>query len=165
VIDDPDDFLEIAFNELLSDYPLGDLPPVEVKTDKFRAVAQNFFTMPIQLLMDLKAAQLDGDGSDILILFDACEMAFSEEDFDRLADLNIKDFIDVVHAWVNWNQKSQWGSISPASSVGCCRRMPCAGTVIEGRNASGIGSAIKTLHENTRRPPCTVRLIANNGSF
>ena len=103
--DDPDDFLEIAFNELLSDYPLGDLPPVEVKTDKFRAVAQNFFTMPIQLLMDLKAAQLDGDGSDILILFDACEMAFSEEDFDRLADLNIKDFIDVVHAWVNWNQK------------------------------------------------------------
>ena len=28
--DEPDDFLEIAFNELLSDYPLGDLPPVEV---------------------------------------------------------------------------------------------------------------------------------------
>ena len=91
--------------ELLKDYNSGELPPVEVKTDKFRAVAKNFFTMPIQLLMDLKAAQLDNDGSEILILFDACEMAFSEEDFDRLADLNIKDFIDVVHAWVNWNQK------------------------------------------------------------
>jgi len=105
VIDDPEDFLNLCFEELLKDYNSGELPPVEVKTDKFRAVAKNFFTMPIQLLMDLKAAQLDGDGSEILILFDACEMAFSEEDFDRLADLNIKDFIDVVHAWVNWNQK------------------------------------------------------------
>jgi len=66
--DDPDDFLEFAFDDLLKDYPLGDLPPVEVKTDKFRGVATNFFAMPIQLLMDLKAAQIDDDGSDILIL-------------------------------------------------------------------------------------------------
>ena len=103
--DDPDDFLEFAFDDLLKDYPLGDLPPVEVKTDKFRGVATNFFAMPIQLLMDLKAAQLDDDGSDILILFDACEFAFSEEDFERLSDLNIRDFVRVVHAWVSWNQK------------------------------------------------------------
>mgnify|MGYP003674427681 CR=1 FL=1 len=103
--DDPDDFLEAAFDDLLKDYPLGDLPPVEVKTDKFRGVATNFFAMPIQLLMDLKAAQIDNDGSDILILFDACEMAFGEEDFERLSDLNIADFVRVVHAWVTWNQK------------------------------------------------------------
>ena len=103
--DGEDDFLDSIFDELLKGYPLGDLPPVEVKTDKFRAVAKNFFAMPIQLLMDLKAAQLDGDGSDILILFDACELAFEEEDFDRLSDLNIKDFIKVIQAWVSWHEK------------------------------------------------------------
>jgi len=40
VIDDPEDFLNLCFEELLKDYNSGELPPVEVKTDKFRAVAQ-----------------------------------------------------------------------------------------------------------------------------
>ena len=103
--DESDDFMDTLFQDLLDGYPSGDLPPVEVKTSKFRGVAKNFFAMPIQLLMDLKAAQLDNDGSDILILFDACEIAFEEEDFERLTDLNIRDFVQVIHAWVSWNQK------------------------------------------------------------
>jgi hypothetical protein len=53
----------------------------------------------------LKFAQVERDGSDLLLLFDACEMAFSEDDFERLQDLNIKDFLNVVQAWVGWERR------------------------------------------------------------
>jgi hypothetical protein len=90
------------FERLLNSYYADDLPPVEVVTDKFRGVAKNFLTLPMKLLLDLKFAQAERDGSDLLLLFDACEMAFSEDDFERLQDLNIKDFLAVVNAWVRW---------------------------------------------------------------
>lgn len=99
-----DDF---DFERLIDSYYSDDLPAVEVVTDKFRGVARNFLTLPIQLLFDLKAAQLAEDGSDLLLLFDACEMAFNAEDFERLKDLNIKDFINVVRAWVYWNRPAE----------------------------------------------------------
>lgn len=98
-----DDF---DFERLIDSYYADDLPAVEVVTDKFRGVARNFLTLPIQLLFDLKAAQLAEDGSDLLLLFDACEMAFNADDFERLKDLNIKDFINVVRAWVYWNKEA-----------------------------------------------------------
>ena len=82
----------------------SDLPPVEVVTDKFRAVAKNFFSLPIALLMELKAAQLREDGSDILLLFDAAELAFEEDDFEKMKDLTIRDFLNVIHAWVNFDR-------------------------------------------------------------
>lgn len=81
-----------------------DLPPVEVVTDNFRAVAKNFFAMPIGLIIALKDSQYEQDGSDILILYDAAEMAFEEEDFDRLAEMSIFDFIQVMQAWVNYDK-------------------------------------------------------------
>jgi hypothetical protein len=31
-------------------------------------------------------------------------MAFSPADFENLQDLNIRDFLNVVRAWVNWEQ-------------------------------------------------------------
>lgn len=77
---------------------------VEVVYGDFRAIARNFFTLPIQLLMDLKQAQLDQDGSDLLLLFDAVEMCFNEADYERLKDMNIRDFLNVVHAWVNFDR-------------------------------------------------------------
>jgi hypothetical protein len=96
---------EENFERILNSYYSDDLPPVEVVTDKFRAVAKNFLTLPMKLLLDLKFAQVERDGSDLLLLFDACEMAFSEDDFERLQDLNIKDFLNVVNAWVGWERR------------------------------------------------------------
>lgn len=95
---------EEEFERVLNSYYSADLPPVEVVTDKFRAVAKNFLALPMKLLLDLKAAQLDQDGSDLLLLYDACEMAFSADDFENLQDLNIRDFLNVVSAWVNWEK-------------------------------------------------------------
>jgi hypothetical protein len=103
---------EENFERILSSYYSDYLPPVEVVTDKFRAVAKNFLTLPMKLLLDLKFAQIEQDGSDLLLLFDACEMAFSENDFERLQDLNIKDFLNVVNAWVNW-EGSSGGTVGP----------------------------------------------------
>lgn len=95
---------EQEFERILYSMHSGDLPPVEVVYGDFRAIARNFFTLPIQLLMDLKQAQLDQDGSDLLLLFDAVEMCFSEADYERLKDMNIRDFLNVVHAWVNFDR-------------------------------------------------------------
>jgi hypothetical protein len=33
-------------------------------------------------------------------------MAFSAEDFDRLQNLKIRDFLNVVNAWVSWKPMS-----------------------------------------------------------
>jgi hypothetical protein len=93
---------EDHFDRVLNSYYSEDLPPVEVVTDKFRGVAKNFLALPMKLLLDLKFAQEDGDGSDLLLLFDACEMAFNPKDFEYLQTLSIRDFLNVVHAWVNW---------------------------------------------------------------
>jgi len=95
---------EHEFDRIMASMYSQDLPPVEVVSGDFRAIARNFFTLPIQLLMDLKQAQLDQDGSDLLLLFDAAEMAFSESDFERMKDLNIREFLNVIHAWVNFDK-------------------------------------------------------------
>lgn len=97
---------EDNFERVMNSYYSEDLPPVEIVTDKFRGVAKNFFSLPMKLLFDLKLAQRDKDGSDLLLLFDACEMAFSAEDFDRLQNLKIRDFLNVVNAWVSWKPMS-----------------------------------------------------------
>lgn len=92
------------FERVVNSYYSRDLPPVEVVTSKFRAVAKNFLMLPMKLLLDLKAAHIDQDGSDLLILYDACEMAFSRDDFEKLVDLHSDDFLDVVKAWVEWRR-------------------------------------------------------------
>jgi len=91
------------FRRMMKSYKSQDLPPVEVHTDKFRAIALNFFALPVTFLLELKAAQVTDDGTDILVLFEAAERAFTEQDFERLKDLSIRDFLNVIHAWVNWN--------------------------------------------------------------
>jgi len=78
-------------------------PPVEIKTAKFRGVAQNFFNLPIQVLLDLKAAQLEQTGEEILILFDAAALSFSDKDFEKLQDLSIKEFLEVITKWIYWD--------------------------------------------------------------
>ena len=95
---------EFEFERIMHSMQSQDLPPVEVVYGDFRAIARNFFTLPIQLLMDLKQAQLDQDGSDLLLLFDAAEMAFSEADFERMKDLSIRDFLNVIQAWVYFDR-------------------------------------------------------------
>jgi hypothetical protein len=95
------DFTPADFDKLME---LGDkerlTPFVEVKTPEYRAVASNFFHLPIGLLVALKEANMEQDGSDILILFDAAEIAFTEDDFDRMQDLSISDFFQVVRTWL-----------------------------------------------------------------
>jgi hypothetical protein len=89
------------FDKLMENTGNSNLPPfVEVKTPSYRAVAGNFFQLPIGLLVALKEANLEQDGSDILILFDAAELAFSQEDFDRMQDLSISEFFTVVQTWL-----------------------------------------------------------------
>lgn len=79
-----------------------DLAPwVEVETPNFRGVAKNFYLMPIAVLLAIKEANMRGDGSDILMLFDAAEVSFVADDFDRLGELSTKDFLDTIQQWVN----------------------------------------------------------------
>jgi hypothetical protein len=76
-------------------------PFVEVQTSAFRGVAENFYQMPVSLVLAIKEANTRDDGSDIFIFFDAAEIAFTPEDFDRLQELNVKEFIEAIQAWVN----------------------------------------------------------------
>ena len=93
------------FRRMVKSYKSQDLPPVEVHTDNFRAIAINFYALPVTFLLDLKAAEFSNDGTDLLILFEAAEYAFNEQDFERLKTLNIRDFLNVIHAWLNWNRR------------------------------------------------------------
>lgn len=79
-------------------------PPVEIVTPKFRGVAKNFFNLPVQILLDLKAAQVEQTGEEILILFDAAALSFSEEEFEKLQDLTIKEFLEVITKWIYWDR-------------------------------------------------------------
>lgn len=95
--ENPEPFDNI-FNEVRDYYTRA---PIEIITPHFRGVAQNFFTLPIHLFIDLKAAQHDQTGEELLILMDAAEQAFNPNDMERLEDLNLKQFIEVMQAWVN----------------------------------------------------------------
>ena len=92
------------FRRIMKSYQSQDLPPVEVVTDKFRAVAKNFFELPVTILFELKAAQQAGDGTDLMLLFDAAALAFDAKDMERLKELNIRDFLNVIYAWVNFDK-------------------------------------------------------------
>lgn len=81
--------------------------PVEIQTTHFRGVAQNFYNLPIHIFLDLKLAQMSGKGDDILVLFDAAEMAFDEQQFDALQDLSFKQFIEVIQQWVAKSQPAE----------------------------------------------------------
>lgn len=74
--------------------------PIELSHKEFRAVAQNFFTLPVSFVVDLKMARDLQTGDELMILFDAAEIAFSERDFENLQDMNVRDFIDVMNLWV-----------------------------------------------------------------
>ena len=39
-------------------------------------------------------------GDELIILFDAAELAFSEHHFEELQDMSVRDFIDVMNLWV-----------------------------------------------------------------
>jgi hypothetical protein len=77
-----------------------DPPPIELHHKDFRAVAQNFFTLPVSFVVDLRMAREMKTGDELIILFDAAEVAFTERDFEALQDLSVRDFIDVMNMWV-----------------------------------------------------------------
>jgi hypothetical protein len=83
-----------------------DLAPIELHHKDFRAVAQNFFTLPIAVVADLKIAREYKTGDEILILLDAAELAFTEHDYDNLQDLTVQDFVQVMNMWVNKSSES-----------------------------------------------------------
>jgi len=74
--------------------------PIELTHNGFRAVAQNFFTLPVSFVVDLKMARDLQTGDELIILFDAAEIAFSENHFEELQDMSVRDFIDVMNLWV-----------------------------------------------------------------
>jgi hypothetical protein len=77
-----------------------DPPPIELHHNGFRAVAQNFFTLPVTFILDLRMAQEMKTGDELMILFDAAEVAFTREDFETLQDMSVRNFIDVMNLWV-----------------------------------------------------------------
>ena len=83
-----------------------DPPPIEIHHKDFRAVAQNFFTLPVSFVVDLRMARDLQTGDELMILFDAAEIAFTEQDFENLQDMNVRDFIDVMNMWVNKSGES-----------------------------------------------------------
>jgi len=74
---------------------------VEIETEHYRAVVDNFFTLPIGLLIALRKARQQHDGTDIHILLDAAELAFNPEDFTRAQELSITHFFDLIKVWVH----------------------------------------------------------------
>ena len=54
----------------------------------------------MSFVVDLRMAREMKTGDELMILFDAAEIAFSEHDFDTLQDLTVRDFIDVMNLWV-----------------------------------------------------------------
>ena len=76
-------------------------PPIEVVHGDFRAVAQNFFSIPVHMFVDLKIARDMKTGDEVLILFDAAELSFEQRDFERLEDMTIRQFVDVIQEWVS----------------------------------------------------------------
>jgi hypothetical protein len=56
------------------------------------------------MLFALKEAQFREDGSDLLLLFDMAELSFTEDDFDRMKDMNIREFLNVIYEWVNFDR-------------------------------------------------------------
>jgi len=95
---------EFEFERIMHSMQAQDLPPVEVISGDFRAIARNFFTLPVEMLFALKEAQFREDGSDLLLLFDMAEMSFTEDDFDRMKDMNIREFLNVIYEWVNFDR-------------------------------------------------------------
>ena len=91
----------IDFAKMMAHDRAHNRPPIEIITPQFRGVAQNFFSLPLYLFLDLKAAQHDKTGDELLILFDAAEQAFTELDMEKLEDLTITQFIEVMQSWVH----------------------------------------------------------------
>jgi hypothetical protein len=76
-------------------------PWVEVRSEKFRGVAKNFYLMPVGVLLAIYKANERQDGSDILMLLDAAEACFDAEDFERLNNLVVNDFLNTIQQWVD----------------------------------------------------------------
>ena len=91
----------IDFSKMMATERAHHRPPIEIITPAFRGVAQNFFSLPLYLFLDLKAAQHHKTGDELLILFDAAEQAFTELDMEKLEDLTITQFLEVMQSWVN----------------------------------------------------------------
>jgi hypothetical protein len=90
----------LDFSKMMAQHREHNRPPIEIITPAFRGVAQNFFSLPLYLFLDLKAAQHHKTGDELLILFDAAEQAFTEHDMNKLEDLSVTQFIEVMQSWV-----------------------------------------------------------------
>ena len=91
----------LDFSKMMASERAHNRAPIEISTPQFRGVAQNFFSLPLSLFLDLKAAQHQKSGDELLILFDAAEQAFTESDMEKLEDLTITQFIEVMQSWVH----------------------------------------------------------------
>ena len=85
----------------------GHYNPVEVQTPHFRGVAQNFYNLPIHILLDLKLAQFEAKGDEILVLFDAAELAFEKDTFEKMQDLSFRQFMEVIRQWIDKSQPQE----------------------------------------------------------
>ena len=78
---------------------------VEVVTAAFRGTAKSFALLPVSMVADIVASQIAQDNVHLLILLDAAEMSFAEEDVDNILNLTTGEFEVMVRAWADASYK------------------------------------------------------------
>jgi hypothetical protein len=91
------------FDTALERLNIGQPKYVEVVTKAFRGTAKNFSELPVYAVAELQAGRAQGHIDFRLYLFTA-ELSFTDDDYDRLADLGKDDFREVWEAWASAGQ-------------------------------------------------------------
>jgi hypothetical protein len=94
---------EDIFDTALERLNIGEPKYVEVVTKAFRGTAKNFSELPVYAVAELQAGKAQGHIDFRLYLFTA-ELSFTDDDYDRLAELNRYDFREVWEAWASAGQ-------------------------------------------------------------
>jgi hypothetical protein len=91
------------FDTALERLNIGEPKYVEVVTKAFRGTAKNFSELPVFAVAELQAGKAQGHIDFRLYLFTA-ELSFTDDDYDRLAELNRYEFREVWEAWASAGQ-------------------------------------------------------------
>jgi hypothetical protein len=98
--------VEDIFDTALERLNIGEPKYVEVVTKAFRGTAKNFSELPVYAVAELQAGKAQGHIDFRLYLFTA-ELSFTDDDYDRLAELNRYEFREVWEAWASAGQEGK----------------------------------------------------------
>jgi hypothetical protein len=98
--------VEDIFDTALERLNIGKPKYVEVVTKAFRGTAKNFSELPVYAVAELQAGRAQGHIDFRLYLFTA-ELSFTDDDYDRLAELGKDEFREVWEAWASAGQEGK----------------------------------------------------------